>query len=122
MEQTSKLVTFVNRDRASNVAGRVRIAGTSRERRRGLLGVSDFDEDRGLWIIPCEAIHTFGMKVTLDSIFLDKRLRVRSLRSNLKPGRIAVCLRAHSVLELPVGTIARSGTLIGDQLEATGRQ
>ncbi len=120
MEQTSKLVSFINRDRASNVATRVRIAGTSRERKQGLMGVSDFEEGQGLWIVPCEAIHTFGMKIALDSIFLDKKLRVKSLKTDLQPRRVAICLKAYSVLELPAGTIAKSGTRIGDQLEAIG--
>lgn len=31
--------------------------------------------------------------------------------------RIAVCLRAHSVLELPAGTVDRTGTVRGDRLE-----
>ena len=120
MKQAHKLFTFINSDRDATVASRVQIAGTSQRRRRGLLGRTAFDEIAGLWIIPCEAIHTFGMKIALDSIFLDKNLKVRSLRSGLKPGRIAICLRAHSVLEVPVGAIAASGTLVGDRLECLG--
>ena len=117
MEQTSNFVAFANRNRATDVATQVCIAGTSHERRRGLLNRKELDEGSGIWILPCEAIHTFGMKFPIDSIFLDKRLRVRSLHKGLKPGRIAFCLRAHSVLELPVGTIKKSGTLLGDQLD-----
>ncbi len=117
MEQISDLVVFANRNRVTDVATQVRIAGTSRERRRGLLDTEEFHEGSGIWILPCEAIHTFGMKFPIDSIFLDKRLRVRSLRKGLRPGRIAFCLAAHSVLELPVGTIEKSGTLLGDQLD-----
>ncbi len=114
----ASLVTFVNRDRTSTIADRAQLAGTSRERRHGLLGRERFKEFSGLWIVPCEAIHTFGMKMPIDSIFLDRQLRVRGLRTNLQPSRIAICLRAHSVLELPAGTIARSGTQVGDQLDA----
>jgi len=32
-------------------------------------------------------------------------------------GRISLCLRAHSVLELPAGTLDATGTVAGDQLE-----
>ena len=98
---------------------RILLAGTSGERRRGLLNVSSLDENGGLWIIPCEAIHTFLMKLSIDSVFLDKQLRVRKLKPNLRPFRIAVCLKAYSVLELPCGTIASSGTELGDHLTFT---
>ncbi len=74
-------------------------------------------QDEGLWIVPCEGIHTFGMKMPIDSVFLDKGLRVKKLQLGLKPGRVAMCLTAHSVLELPVGSIASSATAVGDQLE-----
>ena len=117
MEQASNLLLFANRNRATHVATQVRVAGTSLQRRRGLLDFEEFKEGSGIWILPCEAIHTFGMKFPIDSIFLDKRLRVRSVRKSLKPCRIAFCLTAHSVLELPAGAIERSGTLLGDQLD-----
>ena len=81
------------------------------------MGVSTLEDRPGLWIIPCEAIHTFGMKMAIDSIFLDKQLRVKKVHSSLGPGRIAVCVTAHSVLELRVGSIASSGTKPGDWLE-----
>jgi uncharacterized protein len=116
MAGVSKLVSFQNRERSSCLASRVRIAGTSSERRRGLLDVAEF-VDAGLWIVPCEAIHTFGMKMAIDTVFLDRNLRVRKLKANVRPGRIAVCITAHSVLELPPGAIEHSRTAVGDQLE-----
>ncbi len=113
-----QLFRFMNLARGSVIAMRVRVAGTSRERRRGLLQTTSLHEDAGLWIVPCEAIHTFGMYLAIDVVFLDKELRVCGLRPNLKPSRIAFSLKAHSVLELPTGTIARSGTVVGDQLDS----
>lgn len=117
MEGSPKLFIIFNVSRGSTLADRVRLAGNSAERRRGLLGTTSLPIGAGLWIAPCEAIHTFGMKVAIDSIFLDKHLRVRKVLANLPRRRIALCLLAHSVLELPAGTVARSGTLCGDQLE-----
>ena len=107
---------FFNESRGSVLASETRLAGTSKARRHGLRGETALDQGQGLWIVPCEAIHTFGMKMPIDSVFLDKELRVRGLRNNLKPRRIAACLRAHSVLELPAGAVERSGTAIGDRL------
>jgi uncharacterized membrane protein (UPF0127 family) len=34
----------------------------------------------------------------------------------LRPWRIAVCLRANSVIELAAGTIDATGTVAGDQI------
>jgi hypothetical protein len=42
---------------------------------------------------------------------------VLKAKPSVKPWRIAACLRAHSVLELPEGQIAATGTRAGDQLE-----
>lgn len=106
-----------NLDRQVTLATRVAIAGTSHARRRGLLGLDKLNDGAGLWISACEAIHTFGMKIPLDVLFLDRELRVRKLVSNLSPWRIAVCVRASSVLELQHGAIASSGTEVGDRLK-----
>jgi uncharacterized membrane protein (UPF0127 family) len=105
-----------NLTRGLTLATRVEIAGTSAARRRGLLGVLDLETGSGLWIAPCEAVHTFGMKMPLDTVFLDALFQVRKLSSNLKPWRISICLSARSVLELQAGTISRSGTQPGDRL------
>jgi uncharacterized membrane protein (UPF0127 family) len=50
-------------------------------------------------------------------LFLSKKRKVLKVRQNMGRRRMALCLRAHSVLELPAGTIAETGTMAGDQLE-----
>jgi uncharacterized membrane protein (UPF0127 family) len=98
------------------VAGNVYLADDSATRRRGLLDVKDLDADSGLWLKPCEAVHTFGMKIPLDVVFLDAKLRVRKISAHLKPNRIAFCLTAHSALEIRAGVAASCGLNRGDQL------
>ena len=105
-----------NLTRRRLLATRIRSASNSSERRRGLLDVNDLDESTGLWINPCEAIHTFGMKMSLDLVFLDAQFRVRKVVPEIKPNRVSVCLSAKSVLEIKAGAAARSGTERGDQL------
>ena len=105
-----------NQTRGCVIAARIHSANDSPARRRGLLGVSDLDGDAGLWINPCEAVHTFGMQYSLDVLFLDVGLRIKKIAVHLKPNRIALCLTARSVLELKGGTAAASGTQCGDQL------
>jgi len=106
-----------NRTRGVLVASSAALAGTSRERRDGLLKRDGLDAGEGLWIVPCEAVHCFFMKFTIDVVFLTKDKRVAKVRPGLKPWRLSACLRAHSVLELAEGVIAATGTRKGDQLE-----
>jgi uncharacterized membrane protein (UPF0127 family) len=96
------------------------VAETSKERRVGLLRHERLEAGDGLWISPCEAVHTFGMNFPIDIVFLDRKRKVVKVRESVPPRRIAVCLRAHSVLELPAGTVAVTQTAPGDVLEFIG--
>lgn len=98
------------------IAARIHAANDSAARRRGLRDAEELDSDAGLWINPCEAVHTFGMGLSLDAVFLDAHFRVRKISANLKPNRIAFCLTATSVLEVRAGSMNSSGTECGDQL------
>ena len=106
-----------NPGRARVLADRAGIADTSAERRTGLLKHSGLEPGDGLWIAPCEGVHTFGMKFPIDVVFLDRKKKVLKIRPNMVRGRIAFSLRAHSVLELPAGTVMATDTQVGDQLE-----
>jgi uncharacterized membrane protein (UPF0127 family) len=110
-------IKVINRTRDTVLADRADAADTSEKRRRGLLKHSKLDPGEGLWIAPCEAVHSFGMKFAIDLVYLDKKKRVRKVRRNLVPRRLSACLTAHSVLELPVGVIEQSQTAAGDELE-----
>jgi hypothetical protein len=111
-----RLYTVLNLSGGAIVADRVAIAGTSASRKKGLLGVDALQTGSGLWIAPCEAVHTFGMKMPIDIIFLDCELRICKLSPGLQPWRVSLSIKAHSVLELAAGAIARSSTNIGDRL------
>ena len=108
---------LTNLETGMRLAGRVRLAGDSSARRKGLLGVHSLDRESGLWIIPCEAIHTFGMKMPIDVVFLDRKYRVKKLLERLAPRRISVCLQASSVVEMRAGAITASRTKVGDRLD-----
>lgn len=107
----------VNATRGTAVARNLELASTGEARRRGLLGRNGFAEGEGLWIAPCESVHTFFMRFAIDLIYLDRQLCVKKVRSNVGPWRLSGCFSAHSVLELPVGTISASRTVRGDTLE-----
>ena len=105
-----------NQTRNTVLAETAEVADTASKRRKGLLKHTGLDPGQGMWIVPCEAIHSFGMKFTIDVIYLDRKKRVRKARSRMVPRRISGCLFAHSVLELPAGAIESTGTQAGDQL------
>ena len=106
-----------NLTRNTVVAASVEVADSGPKRSKGLLGRKGLDPGSGLWIVPCEAVHTFWMLFPIDLIYLDRDLRIRKLRSNVRPWRLSGCLTAHSVLELGVGTIQASQVMPGDKLE-----
>ena len=106
-----------NATRAVLLGDSVSVAGDSRSRRTGLLNHSGLNRGEGLWIVPCESVHTFGMKFVIDVVFLNRKKKVLKIRKMMTKRRIAICLWAHSVLELPAGTLQETGTLPGDQLE-----
>ncbi len=99
------------------VADSVQVAGNSALRRKGLLHHTSLGPQQGLWIVPCESVHTIGMKFPIDLVYLDSKYRVRKLRSDVPAWRISMCLSAHSILELSAGTIERTGLKVGDQLQ-----
>lgn len=106
-----------NQTRGGLLADRADIADTSAKRRTGLLKHTGLAPGEGLWISPCEGVHTFAMKFPIDVIFLSKQKKILKIRPDMGKSRMALSLRAHSVLELPAGTLAATGTVKGDQLE-----
>lgn len=68
--------------------------------------------------MPSKGIHTIGMKFPIDVVFLNRSNEVLGFVAGMMPYRITgVHLRAYSVMELPNGTIKKSCTEVGDQLE-----
>lgn len=92
------------------------VADTSAKRRTGLLKHVRLNPGEGLWIVPCESVHTFFMKFPIDLVYVDKRRKVRKVRSRVPAWRLSACLSAHSIVELPAGTVEQTGTQVGDEL------
>jgi uncharacterized protein len=106
-----------NLTRQSELASCAEVADDGAKRRKGLLGRRELRPGEGLWIRPCEAVHTFGMHFPIDLVYLDRDLRVKKVKSDVPPWRLSACLTAHSVLELASGTIRGTHTKPGDRLE-----
>ena len=116
LKELAKL-RVANQTKGQVLADRADIADTSAKRRTGLLKHTELKPGEGLWIAPCEGVHTFGMKFPIDVLFLNKKKKILKARPDMVRGRIAFSLLAHSVLELPAGTLAKTGTVAGNQLE-----
>ena len=112
-----KRYRVVNLTRSTVLAESLELADTGRTRRKGLLARPSLSPGEGLWIIPCESVHTFFMRFAIDLVYLDREKRIRKLRSDVVPWRLSACLSADSVLELPSGTIRAARTELGDVLD-----
>lgn len=99
------------------LARRVERAVTVRSRLRGLLGRSALPEGDALAIEPCTSLHTFFMRFPIDALFLSRDGRVLRAISDLRPWRATrIYPRAALAVELPAGTLARTGTREGDTI------
>jgi hypothetical protein len=92
------------------------VADSAAKRKTGLLGRECLLPGEGLWIIPCESVHTFWMRFPIDLVYLDRKKRICKLKTSVPAWRLSACLRAHSVIELPSGTIYQTLTQMGDIL------
>ena len=114
---TMAKIKILNRTLGTVLASQADVADTSRKRNVGLLKHKSLPAGQGLWIVPCEGIHTFGMKFAIDVVFLDRKKKVLKVRPDMGRRRISLCLLAHSVLELPAGTAVKTALQRGDELE-----
>jgi uncharacterized membrane protein (UPF0127 family) len=93
------------------------LADSSEKRNKGLLGRKHLTPGGGLWIVPCQSVHTFFMQFPIDLVYLDRQKKIKKLRNAVPAWRLSACLSAHSILELPAGTIQSTQTQCGDMLE-----
>lgn len=115
-----RYVCIYNKTRERFVATHAKVADSYLTRLVGLLGTTNSwaRPGRGLWILPCHGVHTFGMLYALDLIFLDRNYVVVDTEEHVRPFRISkLSFKAYSILELPAHTVFRTETRVGDQFE-----
>jgi len=111
------IVRSVNVTRGTVIADRV-VWATGAAKRRGLLGRMHLDMCEGMYLVPCQWIHMFGMRFPIDAAFLGRDGRVLYVHHALPPNRLSrLVLRAEGVLELAAGALRASGTEVGDLVE-----
>lgn len=107
----------LNLTRGTVLATELTKAHTGATRRKGLLGRESLLPGEGLWIAPCESVHTFFMRFPIDLVYLDRKLKVKKVRHSVGAWRFSACFSAFSVLELPAGTARATRTERGDTME-----
>lgn len=106
-----------NVTRGVPLARNARVADTHWSRLRGLLGRPELAPGEGLLILPCRAVHTWGMRFSLDVALGDADGRIVATYPELRPWRTtSIHSGASWALELPRGTLEASGTTVGDDV------
>lgn len=83
---------------------------------QGLLGQPGLPPATGL-LLKAKEVHTFGMRFTIDTVYLAKDGRVLRV-DTMRPGKIGpVILKARWVLELAAGEAQRLGIAPGTTLQ-----
>ena len=124
-----------NETRGTSLADAVETAGSLWGRFMGLMGRRSLDAGHALWLPGDNGIHMFFMRFAIDAVFLGKPeagvagssgsagssgatggRRVVAAKRRLRPwiGLVPLVRTANGVLELPAGTIADTGTEVGD--------
>jgi uncharacterized protein len=87
----------------------------------GLMGRPGLAAGAALWLPDSNGIHMMFMRFPIDAVFLGRadaagRRPVVAARENLPVwrGLVPLVRGAHGVLELPVGTIMATRTIVGD--------
>lgn len=112
-----KQVAITNPVRDASLGDRVEVADGFWTRLRGLLGRTGLEPGGGLLLTPCRGVHMLGMRFPLDVLLLDEGRRVVAAYRDLAPGkRTKLHGGARHALELPAGTIERTGTREGDEI------
>jgi uncharacterized protein len=110
-----------NLTRGTELAARVEFGDSFGARFMGLMGRPALPPGDGLWLTRTSNIHMFFMKFPIDAVFLgrptaDGTRRVVAAHADLRrwTGVVWYARGADGCLELPAGTAAASGTVVGD--------
>lgn len=83
----------------------VKVADRFMTRLVGLLRTGGLAENQGLLLKKCNQIHTFGMKFSIDAIFLSKDGKILHTEQEMGPGKVSPHIKnAYWVLELKSGS------------------
>lgn len=109
---------LINKSNNTIISENVMVANTYFKRLKGLMFTKKLPDENALHIIPCNEIHTFNMKYSIDVLYLDKNDNILYIDEDMKPGRIGKRIKnAVSVLELPSGKVKKFDVKVGQNVE-----
>lgn len=93
------------------------IADTFMKRFLGLMGRKKIPAGQGLLIAPCNSIHMFFMRFSIDAVYIDKNFVVKKIVRNLPAWiGLSICFGAHAVIEFAAGEADRLNFQIGSRV------
>ncbi len=109
---------LIDADSGRTVAARIERADTPFARTAGLLGRSRLDDDEGMLFANCAAVHTLGMRMPIDVVFLDDEGVVVHVEASARPWRSYIASAgSRTIIELAAGACARRGIAPKQRLE-----
>lgn len=112
-----RALTITDAERGLCLGNNVVLTSRPWSRLRRLLGRDHLEDGEGRLLSPCRIVHMWGSTMPVDVVFLDPAGCVIAVHPELQPGQ---CTRYYSLaqyaLELPAGTIDRTGLERGDCL------
>lgn len=88
------------------ILGNVKTADTFNLRAMGLMFKPSMGEMDGLLIEPCNSIHTFFMKFSIDVVFLNRHNKIIRIFRDMPPWRMTrMYFSATKVLEMQAGKL-----------------
>jgi uncharacterized membrane protein (UPF0127 family) len=89
----------------------IHIAATFRSRLRGLLGTASLPRHHALLLTSTRSVHTLGMRMPLDLVWVDASGALVGLDEGVAPGEHRRCRGAWGVLEVASGSGPRFAAL-----------
>ncbi len=114
-----QVLQIINEGSGEIIASHCYLADSFFTRFKGLLGRKQMSEGEGLLIKPCSSVHTLGMKMIIDVVFISSDNQVLHIIEEMEPGKLSPIIKNSSlVLELPPGQVRRSGLKVGHRLKS----
>lgn len=106
-----------NLSRSKLLCSQAKYANRFFNRLIGLLGKKEMLEGEGMIIYPCNMVHSLGMRMSIDVLFLNNTHEVVYCMERMPPNKISPSIKnASYVIELPAGLIAQTKTDLGDNI------
>jgi uncharacterized membrane protein (UPF0127 family) len=112
------LAKIINTTKNTVLAERAEIADSFWLRLKGLLGRRQLEPNTGLILNPCNSIHTFFMRFSIDAAFVDSQNKIIKVYHALPAWRLsAIFFNSVFCIELPAETLLASHAEVGDYIQ-----